>query len=709
MGRHRQQLTPALREKGILVKLDWDAGHGPVSGPVNCALTALTVGWAGNVYGMPPMWAAGAAGCGWLGTHIAGVRKQVTGTTLLMRAAAWLGVGGWCSYAIAASPWTHWSLGTLAAGALGLGTGMVGAHHVEEKAAEKKAAADVAAKRASLDAQREGIAKEWEERITRICNGAVVHVAGVELWDSDGGFTLDVECSGGTRWKDINACSDTLAADAKLPEGCGVEAGPGTHRGAALVSVATVNRLIGEEPYPDDYSPLSLKDPSPHGVHRDGTLAAPVMRERSGVTSGRRGSGKTNLMNVKIANQCRMVDNLVWVIDLNGGGLALAWLRAWHAAGRPGRPPVDWVADSPDKALRMAKAMLRIAKARKPGYKHLEIEANDDKLPISAKVPAITMNNDEIAELFSPKARRDPILREVGDIIVQIVELGRAVACNAENAALRVTQDVISEPQIIKQAGLKIALKADETELAYMLGWNDKASPEDAPYAGCGFMKIDDEPSRPFKVYRIKPEQIGAIVAATANLHPELDDLSRKAAGEDYENRWGDTDHLFGGPAPAPAPVVAEADPPQRTGVTDGWGTKPAGGDAQAAIDEAEAVRRRLHDAMNEASDRDPDLDQQFRDILAGGGATWSPPTTDSSPPVEAPQDGKDARRGLVFDIVAGSGAGGVGPQFVQDAFARLHPQLKAPHVTVIARWLDADPRIHKPAYGKYAVRPDNS
>lgn len=127
------------------------------------------------------------------------------------------------------------------------------------------------------------------------------------------------------------------------------------------------------------------------------------MRQRSALYVGRRGSGKTNLMNVQLANQVRMTDNLAWVIDLNGGGLALPWLHAWEAAGRPGRPPIDWVADTPAKALAMAEAALRIAKARKPGYKKREIAANDDKLPVGPDVPAITLNNDEIAELFSPE------------------------------------------------------------------------------------------------------------------------------------------------------------------------------------------------------------------------------------------------------------------------------------------------------------------
>lgn len=701
------------------MKLDWDAGHGPVTGPINTATAALAVGWGGHVAHMSPSLAAAAAGAGWLGTHIAGRRKGVTGATLGLRAAGWLGAGGWCSFAIAAGPWSQWGIGTLIVGALGLGAAMAGAHHVERKHEEEKTAAEAAARRATLDGKRQAIADEWEDRIVRVCTGSVAQIVGVEDWESGGGFSLDGECGpGGTKWKDIAQWADAMAADAKLPEGCGVEVGPGAHRGAFLMHVATVNRLIADADYPTDYSPLSLNAGVPLGVHRDGSRVAPVLRQMTTLAVGRKGAGKTNLLHLFLAGQARMTDNLAWVIDLNGGGLALPWLRAWHAAGRPGRPPIDWVADTPEKVLTMAKAMLRIAKARKPGYADLMIQANDDKLPVSPQVPGVMATGDEIAELYSPKARRDPMLREAGDVLVQVVELARAVAVNEINAALRATQDVVTEPQILKQSGLKIGMKSDEAEMSYLFGWSDRISPEDAPYVGCGFIKELDDPARPFLAYRIKPDRIADIVVATAHLHPELDDLSLRAAGEDYANRWNDTEHLFGtGPAPAPAPAapVQQEQQPKRpgSGVTDGWGTEPASSDTQAAIDEAEAVRRTLRDAMDDASTRDPDLDQQFRDILTGGGAEWTKPET--TPPAEPPvgEQGRkkreDPRKEIVFRIVARAGTGGIGPEAIRDVIAQQRPDVDPPHPTTIGRWLDADPRIHQPSYGRYAVRPDHA
>lgn len=695
------------------MKLDWDAKHGPVTGPINTGVATLAVGYAGHTLDMPWTWAALAAGAGAVGTHIAGRRAKVTSATLALRAAGWLGAGGWCSWAIANSPWTQWGLGSLAIGALGLGAAMAGAHHVEQKAEEERAEQEAVARRATLDGKRQKIADEWEDRIVRVCHGAVVTIVGVEGWESGGGFSLDGECgAGGTRWKDIAAYRDQLASDAKLPEGCGVEVEAGGHRGAVLIHVSTANHLVEDVYYPADYTPLTVNAPAPIGVRRDGQPEGPVNRQTSMLLVGQRGSGKTNLMHVMVANQCRMTDSLTFVIDLNGGGLALKWMRAWHAAGRPGRPPIDWVADTPEKACAMALALVRIAKARKVGYQDREIAANDDKLPVDHEVPEIRVFNDEGAEIFSTRARRDETLRTIADNLVQTLEIARAAAVNETTSGLRATQDVISDPQILKQSTFKAGMKvADDAELNYFFGYNHDVSAEDAPYPGCALVRDGDGQVHPLKVYRLEPAQILDVVKATADRRPELDELSRRAAGEVYEQRWMNTDHLFGGPVPAPVTVVdvqAPSPSPRTRGVTADWGSAPAGGDAQDAIDKAEAARRKLHEAMNETGRHDGDLDAQFMDILAGGGVTWKAPTEQPTPGPGNDDDG-DSRRELVFEIVSKAGPGGIGPSTIQDAIRRLHPTVQVPHAATIGRWLGADPRVHQPKYGRYAVRPTES
>jgi hypothetical protein len=719
------------------MKIDWDAGHGPLTGPLNTAGATFAAAWTGHVAGMPPLWAAATAGAGLLGHHIAGVRHRVTGATLAMRAATWTGAGTWCSWAMATSPLTATAIGSLAAGTAGLSMAWLGERHATRKAEQHAADQKIADLRDAATQAQSKLAAEWQDRIARVCNIHGIRIVGIEQWPTGAGYTLDAELpAGGTTWRNIRSHADGLAADAKLPEGCGVQVGAGAHRGAVLLDVATVNHLLADIDYPDDYSPLTINEPVNFGVFPDGTPAEQYLREASIVGVGQRGSGKTNFMNVALAGGVRMTDNLDWVIDLNGGGLALAWMHAWEKAGRPGRPPIDWVADTPEKALAMSRAAVDIAKARKPGYKAREIEANDDKLPVGPDVPAITVRCDEIAELFSPKAMRDPILRETAGNLVQLMEIARAVAINEVLAALRATQDVISEPQLLKQSYIRIGLRVtDQNELAYLFGWEDKATPEDAPYPGSGLVKVGSNPARPFKVFRIKPSQIHEVVVASAGRQPELDDLSRRAAGEAYEQRWENTDHLFGRTTtPAPATVTPTSAPAARPRATHNWDTPtvprtvtadwdntPApSADIKDALTASDDILNNVHRAMNETGTRDPDLDQQFRDILAGGEVTWADPNaflprpTKNTPPTTpgpaTPDPGTgDQRRPLVIAIVHQGGPDGMSPDAILNAFKDAHPTMLPPHRSALTDWLKNDPTIHKPSRGLYAPLPDQT
>ncbi|MCT9145657.1 hypothetical protein, partial [Streptomyces violarus] len=565
------------------------------------------------------------------------------------------------------------------------------------------------------------LADEWSARFSRVSGIDGVQVVGVEMWPQGGGFTLEGRFPlGGYTWRDMQRCADGLAGDARLPNGCTVEIVEGADRGSFLANVETENQITAEpRMYPDDYSPRSINDGLQLGGHKDGTEASPCIRELTAVFTGRKGSGKSNLMNVAIAGQLRMVDVLVWVVDLNGGSLALPWLRAWHGAGRPGRPPIDWIADTPEKLLDMAEALLRIAKARKPGYADLQIEANDDKIPVSPAVPAIVVNADEIAELYSGKARRNPTIRKAGDVLLRVVELARAVACNVIASALRATQDVLEEPQLVVQSGLKIAMKSDEREVAYLMGWNDRIKPEDMPVPGTGAIKVLDDPARPLWVYRMLPTSIAEVVTATAGYRPEIDELSRLAAGDAYERRWENTDHLFGiGPQPT---LVAVEETPTEQPVREGWTDPTADWDkpeqpdpsavtaeADAAIADADATMRRIRGEIDEATNRDPDLDAQVRGIFEASGLGYKPPAALAGGEVNDAQPSTDPRYRLVYEIVAGAGPAGIGPEAIRDSIARLHPDVEVPHAATIGRWLGADPRVHRPKFGRYALRPSN-
>ena len=696
--------------------IDWESGHGPYTAPISAAGSALAVSYAAAAAGVAPWWGAAVAGAGLVGSHVAGRRAGAGRGDLVLRAAAWLGAGGWCSWAMTVGPWSGERLAALGAGAVALGAAMAGNRAARRRRDAARTAEAAAEAHAHLQHRYRALAAEWQARFDRVAGLEGVQVVGVEMWEH-GGFTLEGRLpEGGYTWRHVQRVQDGLAGDARLPNGCTVEITEGADRGSFLANIETQNQVVAGEPrmYPDDYSPRSYNDPLLWGVHRDGSDAGAVCRELCAIASARRGSGKTNLLHVWIAGQQRMDDALSWVIDLNGGGVALPWLRAWHKAGRPGRPPIDWVADTPEKVLAMAEALLRIAKARKPGYADLQIEHDDDKLPVSPEVPAIIVNGDEIAELYSSKARKNPTLKRAGNVLLQVVELARAVACNTMMTALRATGDVLEEPQLVVQSGLKVAMQGDERELNYLMGWADRITPQDMPAPGTGAYKVLDRLARPFQAYRIVPTVIARIVEATCERRPVLDELSLRAAGEAYEHRWDGTDHLFG-IGPAPAPAATEAAPEQRpvregwTDPTAGWGKSATAApvtDTDNAIADADAAVRRIRGEIGDATNHDPDLEEQARAIFEASGFGYKPPAALGD--ANGDQPSSDPRYPIVYEIVAKAGPNGIGPEAIRDVIGRQHPDVDVPHAATIGRWLGADPRVHRPRFGRYALRPAN-
>lgn len=677
--------------------LDWDARHGVWSGVLNGAGTAVATAAVGSQAGLPPSWALAAGGAGAVGAVVAGaVRRTLSKASLVYRAACWLAAGGWTAYALQHGVWDGETLGALLAGTVAAGTlGGDLAHH-EREVTEKRTGQ-------LLASERTKVAREWEDRLERVGGARLkgVRIIAVERWESGAGQTLEGEVPpGGATWKDVAALCDGLAADAKLPEGCSVEAAPGVHRAAFLLKISTINHLVEDAPYPEDYSELSINGPLPLGPHSDGQTAGPVMRELSAAVAAQKGAGKTNLLNVMIAGFNRMPDALVWVIDLNAGGLAQKWMRAWYAAGRPGRPPIDWIAGDKHEALKMARAALAVALARKSGYQDREIEADDDKLPVGPDVPAIELALDEGAEIIGQRAGFDPVLREIRDTLVRIMELGRAAAVNVIGCYLRVTQDVVSEPQMIKQAGLRLGLRvADQNEIAYLFGWDARITPEDIPWEGCGAIRVHSQPIQKLKVYRIVPSQIADVVKATARLRPQLDGLSEQAAGPDYATRWQRTAALFG---EQPEPTDSTPEPTAATDVTAGWDQLT--GDAN---DIAEQARRNLHRAVAEREGRDPDLAEQFARVL--GQATPEPDWREGATPEQSARP-VDARRERARAIVRDAGPSGIKARVIVDQLAADFPT-NPPNRSTVQEWLAADLRdglMHQPdgRRGYYAHGP---
>lgn len=693
--------------------IDWNRGHTPATATLTATYSAVAVAMVGQDTGLPASWVMGSAAVGAAGSVISGAAQELTKSSIGLRVAAWLSAGGWTSWAIQeADVWAWSTIGPLLAMASGFGA-TAGVMSVRKKKADKR--------NAELDAAAERSKKgnEWSNRVFRVCHLDDCEIVGVEEWkDEQGnktnaGFTLEVKLpGGGSTWRTIASQADALAADADLPEGCGIEVFQGKTRGTCLIQVSTRNALFEVIDLPKDASALDFTEDFDIGVHRDATREMVNMRQNSGILSGEKRSGKTNQLQTFISRFVRMPNLLVWVVDYNAGGVALPWLQAWDELGRPGPPPIDWVASTDAEVKEMGKAAVRIAKARKAKYQKLMRQNNTDLLPLTPDLPGVLIITDEGAELFGDMKKRD-----ISAPFVEALRIAGAVGVNELSCFLRATSDATGDPMVKQQSRLRVGMRmADDQEIGYLFGWNAKIKPEDMPHQGFGASTM--EPStgkvRVFKGYRVLPDDINWMVENTTKHRTRMDDVSLEAAGEIYKTRWADdrAGYLFEGSDGSRVPVTPSGheneEEDNENMSKDVW-------DDSRQLD-PEQVKHNLRKAVEDAGGPTVQEQDDFERVLNEAGVVdrFDPRSwPDGQRPVDLDEDEQpedDANmKDIVFGIVKAMSPEGATVQEVIDALTRTG-QRDVPTRQTVTRWLKDDDRVWKPTgYGKYAVKPEGN
>ncbi|MDL4777873.1 hypothetical protein [Actinomadura xylanilytica] len=523
-------------------RADWSlAPRGPVSATVQTGMGLVAVGGLGEMAGVSPWWAAAGAGAGALGHVLTTTRHHDgTPTALLYRLGCWSGAGAWLSWAwMTGEVWNPNGLAALAVGAVGAGV-LAPLGRIRKSAAGAVVPGTEVAVRPGG-----GLAGEWEARFKRVCRIAVT-VADVRAWPNGAGYTVVGQMPPGPATRSqIAAASDALATDAQLPDGCGIEPPiTGAHRGEFLLPVSTTN-LLGvrgdEHPpkihYPADYSPRSILDPIELGVRRDSSIASVSLREDSMLATGRKGGGKTNLLDVTTLGITRCVDALNWHIDLNGGGMSQFWLHPW-LRGATDRPPIDWAASTPDEALLMVTVALAIAKDRKSSYRTFKAQANAKLLPVSAELPEIVISVDEGAEALSPR-NNDPVTMQVRDGLEELQRIGRNEALNVVISSLRPTANSLS-PDVLGQSAIRVGMFGlSAADMGHLYDWPKGLNADELPVKGTAFLGVMPDPPSPMKLWFLEPEQIQEAAVAVAGYRPELDEASAEVGNAEHEIRFG--------------------------------------------------------------------------------------------------------------------------------------------------------------------------
>jgi len=585
---------------------DWSWRHGPIWGAVNAASGCASAAMLADLGDVSPLLAAGAGLSAAAGSLVLSARQGTSTGGRAYRLLCFLGAGTWGTWALATSAWSPDVLATLIAGAgvLGLAAPAVAGHErtvIAARAAQASAG------------QRRAIALEWEARLEKVCRISGARVSAVKTMTSGGGYSLHIVLpSDGSDWKRVAGFAEQLASAAGLPEGCGVEARRAAIRGEMILDVYTANALARDWMYPlEGLCPLSVNRGLPIGRYRDLSETVVDLLDTVAIVIGTIGSGKTNLLQVLNAALARCVDVVVWHIDLNGGGMSSPWADEWLDDPNAPTPSIDWIATTLEEAIVMTTAAINIAVSRKKGYRKRLRAANADKLPIDANVPELIIVLDEGAEALG--TRGDTRLAANID---KIITTGRAMRIRVLFSGVRATGDVISNPNLKKQAGTKIGMNgSDDAELAYLMEWSRGLSADDTVQPGDGHIQLPTaKQPRVFRSYRIEPDVIRQINARTRPWRPGLDDLSTRAAGPQYPGRW--TRYR----------TVMEADDMDPTSSNDTPSTqKPptAASDPQSQLRDAQAaLAARVAKMQDPTTDPDADLDwdpdSELRQLLAG-------------------------------------------------------------------------------------------
>jgi FtsK/SpoIIIE family len=506
------------------------------------------------------------------GLVTAGLMTARTGPLAAHACASGIAISGWLAYARTSAPWS-WT----AAVALLVPAAVLIPLYPAIRAREYRAA-QLAHRAAQAAAQAAAMAQEqhkWPDLLARIGHKGI-RFAGRQ--DTLAGYMVHLRLPGSGRvtYSSLAPATEQLEVAARLRHGSlRFERGDQAHK--VILHVAERDVLAETVPLPAEYGALSITGPVPLGLFEDGQVCAVTLREVATLIVGLRGSGKSNLLNVLLAQLARCADVLIFAIDLKGGRMAAPWIEPWIADRVPA-PVVDWLATDREEAERMLRALLRAVQARSRSA------SGGEKIIPSPRQPAILLVCDEIAVILGigtggPRTSLDGVTNAtLAGLATQLVMIGRSEAIDLIMATQRGTVTMTGSADLKSQCALRIGLGVASEADARLIIPDDVHIAADLArlrYPGTGIVQQGKHGRVvPVKFYRIEHEAISQIAERCGRIRPRPDKLLEDALGEDYATRWsrrraaripsassrpmvpaaidtpyGRTDEQFGGPA----------------------------------------------------------------------------------------------------------------------------------------------------------------
>lgn len=421
----------------------------------------------------------------------------------------------------------------------------------------------------------------------------------------------------------------------RLKPGC-AEFYTGEDSGDVVMKLREHEVLAGATRLRPEYRASTINEPFAIGVQEDGSILKISLRELHLFLAGTTGAGKSNVINVLLAQLGWCVDTLIWVIDMKGGRTAKPWLQAW-IEGRADAPVIDWVATTRDEAVLMATAFKTAIEGR------ANSGIGGSKIKPKSSMPQIIMICDEMAELVGNTGGGRLEVGPEGTTNSQLlrtcergVQKARSEACTSIWATQRGTNDMAGSGTLKSLCKLRLALgAATASDLQWVIpdatmGRKQLAVMATTP--GIGVVAVGSKTSQLSKFfYHDHLEDVcweepneGCVPACpvyqtsieAGGIRPRLDKGTAAVLGEVYARRWERAREqpalapMFSRGAPRGAVAVADVDTSQFEAIVAGI-TDPE--------EEISPVRRRVREilAARRAQGATPKV---IRDLLTEDG-----------------------------------------------------------------------------------------
>jgi S-DNA-T family DNA segregation ATPase FtsK/SpoIIIE len=489
-------------------------------------------------------WEAGAA-AGAVCTGAAVVYEKAKGSwrrVTVARASSWLATTGWLSYALATRP----NLLTMAIGGAVWGAGAAVNIGMDKWGETTRAAEKQLDQRLAQGEQIKAAQDGWAKLLYDICGieGAVADPI-VDRWPSGAGETVKVTLPAHMNIDALRGYEAELAGALHLPKGGGVAfsaGGTDVARNVIFIAITRKNMMSGAIPYPR-LTPTTINKLVAFGVVGNGSEAGLNLKDEGFIAIGAQGSGKTALMKTLGLGLIRCDDAIVWDLDTSAK-MSAVFINPYLRHGI-GVPLIDWPATTDDECRLVVQAARNVIAARKTEYGDLLEDEDIDNLPARPEIPAIHIRIDET------KSMADDVLEGIDFII----EEGRSVNVRVSNTGLRATRDYITSAMDELTPG-RIGLRTNNASELAML-FPGFGAPDMAIFTDPGtvvYMSATKGPFQPApaKAYATMAEaftegspeyeRMQTLFMDAARqlspIRPDLDDVSARAAGLAYGQRW---------------------------------------------------------------------------------------------------------------------------------------------------------------------------